>query len=114
MIKIYHNPRCRKSREGLALVEKSAQPYEIIRYLEEPLSRSDLQQLLKTLDMRAIELVRKQEPVWKSDFKDRDLTEDQIIEAMLNHPKLIERPIVVSKGKGVIGRPPEKILDILG
>ena len=65
MIKIYHNPRCRKSREGLALVEKSGQPYQVIRYLENPLSKSDLQQLLQILGMKAIELVRKQEPYFR-------------------------------------------------
>ncbi|MEZ2414130.1 arsenate reductase (glutaredoxin) [Muriicola sp. E247] len=113
MIKIYHNPRCRKSREGLAIVEKSGKPFEIIKYLEANLTRSELEQILKTLDINASDLVRKQEAIWKSDFKGKDLSEEMIVDALLAHPKLIERPVVIYKGKGVIGRPAENISELL-
>lgn len=113
MIKVYHNPRCRKSREGLALVVNSGKPHEVIRYLEEPITRTELKQILQALGIRAIDLVRKQEAIWKSDFKGRELTDDRIIDALLDHPKLIERPIVIQGEKGVIGRPPENITEFL-
>lgn len=113
MIKIYHNPRCRKSREGLAIVEKSGKPFEIIKYLEDNLTRSELEDILKILDINASDLVRKQEAIWKSDYKGKDLKEELIVDALLAHPKLIERPIVIYKGKGVIGRPPENISELL-
>jgi arsenate reductase len=113
MIKIYHNPRCRKSREGLAIVEESGKPFEIIKYLENNLSRSELNEILNILKINPSELVRKQEAIWKSDFKGKDLTEEMIVNALLAHPKLIERPVVIYKGKGVIGRPPENISELL-
>ncbi|MEY8021977.1 arsenate reductase (glutaredoxin) [Muriicola sp. SD30] len=113
MIKIYHNPRCRKSREGLAIIEESGKPFEIIKYLEDNLTRTELEEILKILDINASELVRKQEAIWKSNFKGKDLTEKMIVNALLDHPKLIERPVVIYEGKGVIGRPPENISELL-
>ncbi len=113
MVKIYHNPRCRKSREGLALVQESGKPYEEVRYLDTPLSKTELQDLLQMLDIKPVELVRKQEAIWKSEFKGKDLTDDMVLNALLKHPKLIERPIVTYQGKAVIGRPPEKIGEFL-
>ena len=112
-ITIYHNPRCRKSREGLQLLQnKNIHP--VIRfYLDKPLSNSELTNLISQLKIEPIDLVRKSESIWKTDFKGKNLTPNQIIEAMVAHPKLIERPIVVNNGKAVIGRPAEKILDIL-
>ncbi len=113
MIKIYHNPRCRKSREGLSVVEGSGLPFEVVRYLDEPLTKSELKELLRMLDMEPIDLVRKQEAVWKSDYKGKSLTEEDILDALLTHPRLIERPVVAYKGKAVIGRPVEKISELL-
>jgi arsenate reductase len=113
MIKIYHNPRCGKSREGLAIVEASNKDFEIIKYLDNPLSVDELKALLKKLGIPAIDLVRKNEAVWKEQYKGQTLSEDQVIHAMLNNPKLIERPIVVNNNKAVIGRPPELIKNIL-
>ncbi len=114
MIKIYHNPRCRKSREGLAVVEDSGKPFEVVRYMDDPLTRSELEELLDKLDIEAIDLVRKQEAIWKSDFKGKDLTQEGVINALLEHPRLIERPVVTYIDKAVIGRPAEKITKLLG
>ena len=113
MITIYHNPRCRKSREGLAIVTASNAPYEVVEYLKNELSASQISELLSKLDMSAIDLVRKGETIWKEQYKGRQLSEQQIIEAMATHPKLIERPIVVKGDKAVVGRPPETIAVLL-
>ncbi|WP_179344813.1 arsenate reductase (glutaredoxin) [Winogradskyella ursingii] len=113
MITIFHNPRCSKSREGLALLEESGKEFEVVRYLENTLSVAELKELIKKLGIKPVELVRKNEAIWKSEYKDQDLTDNEILEAMVRHPKLIERPIVVYKNKAVVGRPSEKILEII-
>ncbi|HLV15488.1 MAG TPA: arsenate reductase (glutaredoxin) [Xanthomarina sp.] len=113
MIKIYHNPRCSKSRAGLELVEKSGKEFEIIEYLKNTPSKDELKDVLGLLNIKAEDLIRKNEADWKDNFKDKDLTEDQLIEAMVKFPKLIERPIVINGKKAVIGRPPENISEIL-
>ncbi|MBT8280623.1 MAG: arsenate reductase (glutaredoxin) [Muriicola sp.] len=113
MITIYHNPRCRKSREGLALVEGSGKPFEVVKYLDNKLSKSELKQILDTLGIGPMDIVRKQEAIWKSDFKGKELSDEMIFDALVEHPKLIERPIVIYNQKGVIGRPPENISDLL-
>jgi|AP95_1055475.scaffolds.fasta_scaffold82656_2 arsenate reductase len=113
MIKIYHNNRCSKSRLGLAIVEASGKDFEIVPYLTNIPNHDELKQLLSLLNMNPIELVRKNEAIWKENFKGKELTEAEIIEAMVQNPKLIERPIVVNGNKAVIGRPPEIIKTIL-
>ncbi|NNE01521.1 MAG: arsenate reductase (glutaredoxin) [Eudoraea sp.] len=113
MLKIYHNPRCRKSREGLAILENSGKEFEQVLYLKNIPTREELLDLLNKLGYAPIDLVRTNEAIWKENFKGKSLTDAMIIDAMLQHPKLIERPIVVSEGKAVVGRPPEKIKDIL-
>jgi arsenate reductase len=113
MIKIYHNPRCRKSREGLAIVESSGKDFEIINYLEEVPSKNELRKVLDYLSLSPEQLVRKNEAIWKEKFKGENLSDDQIIDAMLEYPKLIERPIVIKKDRAVIGRPSEKIIELL-
>lgn len=113
MITIYHNPRCRKSREGLAILEASNKDFEVIKYLEDNLDKNEIKSLLNKLNIKPIDLIRKNEAIWKSDFKDKTLSDEQIIEAMVNHPKLIERPIVVNKDRAVVGRPPESIITII-
>jgi len=112
-MKIYHNNRCRKSRESLAILEASKQPFEIVNYLENPPTKKELLDILKLLDMQPEALVRKNEAIWKENYKGKALTETQIIEAMLKFPKLIERPIIIKNKKAVIGRPPEKVKEIL-
>ncbi len=113
MIKIYHNPRCRKSREGLELLEKSGTEFEVIKYLEDVPSADELGEIIKFLGIPATDLVRKNEAVWKENYKGKTLTDDEIVKAMIQHPKLIERPIVTKGTKAVIGRPAERIKDIL-
>ncbi len=113
MIKIYHNPRCRKSREGLELLEKSGKEFEVIKYLDDTPSVEELKTLIQHLDIAPEDLVRKNEPIWKEKYRGKNLSEDDIVEAMVQHPKLIERPIVVNGTKAVVGRPPENILSIL-
>ena len=110
MIKILHNNRCTKSRCGLELLEKSGKPFEIVKYLEDTLTTKELKEIVKLLGIKPIDLVRKNEAIWKTEFKNRTLTDDQIIGAMVKNPKLIERPIVINGKKAVIGRPPELIL----
>lgn len=113
MIKIYHNPRCGKSREGLAILENSGNDYEIIKYLENVPTKKELVAILKILGLSPMELVRTNETVWKEKYKGKPMTDDEIIAAMIAFPKLIERPIVIMGNMGVVGRPPEKIKDLL-
>ena len=113
MITIYHNPRCTKSREGLLILENSGKDFEVIKYLDEPISEEKLTEILNLLQMKPLDLVRKNEAIWKSDYKGKDLTDKAIISAMVKHPKLIERPIVVNNGKAVVGRPPSLINEII-
>ncbi len=113
MIKIYHNPRCRKSREGHRILEESGQAFETILYLENKPSKGALQEVLRKLNISPEKLLRKNETIWKENFKGKEMTDDEIIEAMIEYPKLIERPIVINNEKAVIGRPPETIKKIL-
>ena len=113
MIKIYHNNRCRKSREGLNILEESGKDFEVIKYLEDVPTKSELSEIIDLLGISPIELVRKNEALWKDNFKGKSLSDDQIIEAMVKNPKLIERPIVTSGNKAVIGRPSAIIKDII-
>ena len=113
MIKIYHNPRCSKSRQGLAIVEKAAVHFEIIKYLVTPPSVSELKSIISKIGIKPIELVRVKEAIWKENFKGKELSDKEIIEAMVKFPKLIERPIVVNGDKAALGRPPVLIEDIL-
>lgn len=113
MLKIYHNPRCRKSREGLAILEASGKEFEVVKYLDDTLSTTQLTELIQKLGIEPIELVRTNEKIWKENYKGKDLSASEIIQAMVENPKLIERPIVVHDQKAVIGRPPENINKIL-
>ena len=98
MITIYHNPRCRKSREALAILEERGIEHLVRLYLndEESMSAAEFQDVLDALDMDAIDLVRKNESVWKEEYKTLELDEDEVILAMIEHPKLMERPIVMN------------------
>ena len=113
MIKIYHNPRCTKSRQGLELLENSGEQYEVVKYLEDLPSKNELKKILVYLNIPAEKLIRKNEAIWKENYRGKDLSEEQILDVMLEHPKLIERPIVVNGNKAVIGRPTENILELL-
>ncbi|MDO1500494.1 arsenate reductase (glutaredoxin) [Winogradskyella maritima] len=113
MIEIYHNPRCTKSRQGVALLEQQGVDFTVVKYLDDKLIKSELKAIIEKLDIPPIDLVRKNEAIWKADYKGKDLTDDDIIDAMVNYPKLVERPIVVVDDKAVIGRPTERILELI-
>jgi arsenate reductase len=113
MINIYHNPRCTKSREGLSILEDSGQDFKIIKYLDDSPSQEDLKIIIKKLGIKPIDLIRKQKKIWKENFKTKDLSDSEIIKALHDFPKLIERPIVINGEKAIIGRPPEDIKGIL-
>lgn len=113
MITIYHNPRCGKSRDCLAFLETSDKKFEIIKYLETPLSFNDLKEIIRKLNINPIELIRKNETIWKENFKGKELTDSEIIQSMVDYPILMERPIVVYNDKAIIARPLEKINEII-
>lgn len=112
-MKIFHNPRCRKSREALQLLLDNGVEPEVILYLDHPPSQKDLKAVLQKLGIKPEQLLRKNEAIFKEKFKGKDLTDAQWIKAMVEHPKLIERPIVIKGEQAVIGRPPEAVLAIL-
>lgn len=112
-MQIYHNPRCSKSRQTLALLTANGIEPEIVLYLENPPSKKELKDILAKLNLQAEQLIRKSEAIFKEKYKGKSLTEAQWIKAMLEHPKLIERPIVITATKAMIGRPPEKVLKII-
>ncbi|MDX1277531.1 arsenate reductase (glutaredoxin) [Oceanihabitans sediminis] len=113
MIHIYHNNRCSKSRSALEVLKNSGEEFEVINYLETNPDKEELEKLIKLLNIKPIELVRKNEAIWKENYKGKTLTDLEVIEAMAQHPKLIERPIVVKDNKAVIGRPTELVIDLL-
>ena len=111
-MKIYHNPRCRKSRETLQLIEEKGIEPEIVEYLKEVPSEKEITDLLKKLDIPAEKLLRKGEAIFKEKYKGKELSEAEWIKAMHENPKLIERPIVVKDNKAVLGRPPENVKEL--
>ena len=112
-MEIYYNSRCSKSRCTLDIINEKRQDVTIIEYLKTPPNKSQLKDLLKKLGMKASEIIRKGEADYKENFKGKELSEDDWIDAMVKFPKLIERPIVVNGDKAVIGRPPERVLEIM-
>ncbi len=113
-VSIYHNPRCSKSRQTLQLLTDKGIKFEIIEYLTNPPAADTLRKILAMLGIGARDLMRKNESVYKEFGLGADnITDDQLISAMIEHPILIERPIVVNKDQARIGRPPEKVLEIL-
>ncbi|WP_016991128.1 arsenate reductase (glutaredoxin) [Flavobacterium sp. ACAM 123] len=104
MIQIYHNPRCGKSRNCIAFIEAAEKEYEIIKYLENAPSTDEIVSLLKKLNLTPLELVRQKEKIWTENFKNIKMTDEAIIQALVSYPILIERPIVLSGDKAIIGR----------
>jgi len=114
MVTIYHNPRCSKSRQTLALIEDNNVQPEVVLYLETPPSAGDISELLNKLGLEARQLLRKGEDAYKeNDLKNPALSDAELIDAMAKFPKLIERPIVVKGNKAVLGRPPENVLELI-
>ena len=112
-IVIYHNPRCSKSRETLALIRQKGIEPEIVEYLKTPPSKEALRGLLRKLALEPAQLVRKGEDVYRQSFAGKALNDEQWLDALAANPVLIERPIVVKGSKAVLGRPPENVLDLL-
>lgn len=112
-LKIYHNTRCSKSRDVCTLLQKKKVKAEIIEYLKNPPTQKEIKELLKMLGMKASELVRTKEPLYKEKFEGRKTTEAQWLKILAENPILIERPIIVKGNKAVIGRPTEKVLELL-
>lgn len=114
MIKIYHNPRCGKSRQTLALIEEAGIEPEVIEYLKTPPTAEELDSLLKKLKLEPRDLMRKGEDIYRElKLAERELTREEAIAIMVEHPKLIERPIVVKGRQAVLGRPPENVKSLL-
>ena len=109
LMKIYHNPRCSKSRVTLQLLKDKGIEPRVIEYLTVPISEHELSELISLLGITSEQLIRKGETVYKEKFKGKTLTDQKWIDAMIEYPKLMERPIVVNGNKAVIGRPPENI-----
>ena len=113
MTKIYHNPRCTKSRQTLALLEEKNEEIEIVEYLKTNPTKQEVTELVDMLGIKPLELIRKGEKIFKEEFKGKEMSDAQWIDAMVAHPILIERPVVVKNGKAAIGRPIENVIDIL-
>lgn len=114
MFTFYHNPRCSKSRQGLALLEERGIALDVVRYLETPPDVKTLRALVKKLGITPRQLLRKGEEEYKTlGLADESLTDQQLLEAMSRHPKLIERPILFNERRAAIGRPPENLLNVL-
>lgn len=113
MIEIYHNPRCSKSREALSVLESQTSDFEVIFYLEERLSVSKLKKVIQLLKLKPIDVIRKNESIWKEHYKGLEFTDTELLKLMIKHPKLIERPIIINGNQAVIARPASKLLEIL-
>ena len=109
-LKIYHNPRCSKSRQTLEIIKSKTKEFKIIKYLVNPLTFKEIKLLLKNLKLKPIQIVRVQESIWKEKFKTKKMDNDEIIYAIVNNPILMGRPIATKDNKAIIGRPPENVL----
>ena len=114
MLQILHNPRCGKSRTCLAFATESKLEFEIINYIENPLTVTELKVLIKKLSIKPIELVRQKEAIWIENYNGKSMTNNDIIKALAKHPILLERPIVIDGNRAIIGREIEKLLGFLG
>ena len=111
-MKIYHNPRCSKSRDTLKILLSKTNEITVINYLKNPMTFDELKNIIEKLSVQPIELIRKNESIWKENYKSKKLNNNEIIQIMLDKPKLMERPIVTNNKKAVIGRPPENVLSL--
>ncbi|SRR5690606_19010313 len=112
-MEIYHNPRCSKSRQTLEIIQESGVDFTIRKYLEDPPTKEELRKILSILDISPQTLIRKNEPLFKNEYKNRDLTDEEWLDVLVENPKLIQRPIVIDRDRAVIGRPPENVRELL-
>lgn len=113
MIKIYHNPRCRKSREGLEYLQNKSSDYSIVEYLKTGLTNDDLEEILLKSNLKPIDLIRKQEEVFKKELKGKKFTDEEWLKIIVENPKLLQRPIIVGKHRAVLAQPAEKADDVI-
>jgi arsenate reductase len=112
-VTIWHNPRCSKSREALKLLEEKGAEVEVFKYLDETITKEDIKKLLEMIGAKPRDIMRTKESIYK-ELGLKDVEDDEkLIEAMVEHHKLIERPIVIKDGKAIIGRPPQKVLELV-
>ena len=114
MLKIYHNPRCRKSREGLEFLKGKTSDFKVVEYLKEGLSEESLKEILLKTNLKPLNLVRTQEEVFKKELKGKKFTDDEWVKIIVENPKLLQRPIIIGKHKAVLAQPPEKMDEIIG
>jgi arsenate reductase len=112
MIKIYHNPRCKKSRAGLQYLEAKNVEFELIEYLKNPINENELKDILMKLNVKPIEMIRTQEDIYKKEFKGKDFNDEEWVKIMVENPKLIKRPIIIKDYKAVWADPPENMDDM--
>lgn len=113
MTTIYHNPRCSKSREALQILEAHNEVVKIIHYLDTPPTLEELQNILLQLNKKPMDIVRKNETLWKEKYRDKKLSGKRLLKILSKNPQLIERPIVIKKDKAIVARPPESVKEIL-
>lgn len=113
MIKIYHNPRCSKSRAGLAHLKEKGNDFEVIEYLKNPIQENELKDVLVKLNANPHDMIRTHEDIYRKQFKGKNFTDDEWIKIMIENPKLIKRPIVVAKYKAIWAIPPEEMDELL-
>jgi arsenate reductase len=112
-MKIYHNPRCSKSRETLKLIKDAGVDVEIIEYLNAIPTVKELESVLMKLNLKPKDIIRTSEPIYKEKFKNSNFNNDEWLKIMVEYPKLIERPIVVKGNKAILGRPPQNVIELL-
>ncbi len=108
MFRIYHNPRCKKSREGLKYLQEKTTEIEVVEYLKEGLTEEIIKEILLKTNLSPIDIVRKQEEVYKKELKGKEFNDEEWIQIIVENPKLLQRPIIVGKQKAVLAQPPEK------
>jgi len=113
MPKIYHNTRCRKSREGLEYLKSKTADYEIVEYLKTGLSKDILKEILLKSNLQPIELIRKQEDLYKKELKGKEFTDEEWIQIIIENPQLLQRPFIVGKHKAVLAQPAEKADEVI-
>ena len=112
-MRIYHNPRCSKSRQTLNIIKESGQEVEVVEYLKTPPTAEELEEVLLKLNLPIEYLIRTGEEVYKTEYKGKDLSDAEWIEALVEHPNMLERPIVVKDNQAILGRPPENVQKLL-
>jgi arsenate reductase len=110
---IYHNPRCRKSREAVQYLNEIGKAFEIVKYLEQPFDRDTLKEVLNKINKKPSEILRKNETLWKKEFSSKQWSEEEVLDLLISHPKLIERPIVTDTKSGVLARPLENLVEFI-